>query len=578
MIGSSVHDETIINRARAWYAIHLESMVDAVTTSILPHTPDRLDDATCRNRIHGLLRGIVSAMLTPTPPSFMLEEMGGAAADLLGGTRAALADFRPALVHALRADLPDEIRSLVDARVELVVTHICWGYVAWAMRENEPQADAHARAPSADQRQPGDNPAVFESVFQQHIHALMIHDVTTGKLIAGNPAVEALFGYTAEEFDALDPETMRVPETPDDDFDLLADLLAGRINHLERDGALRHRDGHTVRYRLDAWLVRADSGEPVYFVAMMTGLEAATAIDIRAVGSDKRFRYLAQLSLDPIFVVAGDSTVQYASPSTERTLGVDPEMVVGTGVGDMVFADDRLALRSMLAELESQPRKTTKAELRLRRGDGTVRWFELSGSNLEDVPEVTGVVLQARDITERKDLEQQLAEQAIRDPLTNLLNRRGILDQIECALQRRDASVNDLGLLFLDLDRFKAINDQFGHQTGDEALKVIAHRLATFLDRPNIVGRLGGDEFVMLVEHVDQAALDHIVEAVTVAMDTPIELHGRHFAIGGSVGAALSSETIQTSDALLSAADKAHYLAKSMRRTSKHKATISPRR
>ncbi len=165
------------------------------------------------------------------------------------------------------------------------------------------------------------------------------------------------------------------------------------------------------------------------------------------------------------------------------------------------------------------------------------------------------------DITDRKDLEDEIAHRALHDPLTGLPNRRLLLDRLEHALRRRDSV--GTSLLFLDIDGFKAVNDRFGHDVGDEVLKTVAGRLGELVRPGDTVSRLSGDEFAIVLEEVKTDAAPDIV--ATRALDMlarPIEVGAQRLTLTVSIGTALTGPDAATADDLLRNADFAMHAAK----------------
>ncbi|MGY1652998.1 putative bifunctional diguanylate cyclase/phosphodiesterase [Geodermatophilus sp. SYSU D01119] len=164
----------------------------------------------------------------------------------------------------------------------------------------------------------------------------------------------------------------------------------------------------------------------------------------------------------------------------------------------------------------------------------------------------------------RDELQQELAHQAAYDSLTGLANRAHVLDLVGAALHRAARNGTRLALLFLDLDRFKAVNDTFGHQSGDEVLRTVAARMRSVVRGGDTVGRLAGDEFVVLIEPLDEVSeLVDLGERLIAAVSAPIRLSGRDVTVGVSIGAAVSVPGSTDADALLHHADAAAYRAKS---------------
>jgi len=219
--------------------------------------------------------------------------------------------------------------------------------------------------------------------------------------------------------------------------------------------------------------------------------------------SEERFRSLVQNASDIAILFDRDAKVLYASPSMKRVLGYDPQDLLGNSRWAFVHPDD---LDFVTAAWEASVTTTepgTPIEYRVRHADGTWRWVEGVVGNLLDDPAVQGVVLNIRDITERKAAEEAMLHQAFHDALTGLPNRALFLDRLGQALARRGRRGALTAVLFLDLDRFKWINDSLGHAAGDQLVIQVAKRLAAAIRPGDSVARFGGDEFVVLCDELD---------------------------------------------------------------------------
>jgi diguanylate cyclase (GGDEF)-like protein/PAS domain S-box-containing protein len=281
--------------------------------------------------------------------------------------------------------------------------------------------------------------------------------------------------------------------------------------------------------------------------------------------SERRFRSLVQNSSDVILVLDVDGTVKYLSPSAKSVLGGDADEIeaVGANPVHLVVEEDRPRLRAAGRELLAKSGGTHSIEFRVRPKDGRDRDVEAIVTNLLHDPAVAGFVVNARDITERKELERQLTHRAFHDPLTELANRALFVDRLEHALRRRRRAPDTLALLFLDLDDFKNVNDSLGHETGDRLLAAVSQRLLESARPGDTVARLGGDEFAILLEDVEGAlGAARIAARLLTAFEKPLQVGNRDLFIQASIGIATNSEASRTAKSLLSNADVAMYAAK----------------
>src|SRR5579863_8021762 len=306
-------------------------------------------------------------------------------------------------------------------------------------------------------------------------------------------------------------------------------------------------------------------------VVRMIGLareSAALAESVLRTESEARLSALVQHSTDVILVLAPDTEVEYASPSISRIFGYEPADFVGRRLLDYVAEEDRVLFEPALAAMLARGSEASQAfEFRVRHGDGRLLHTECLLTNLLENGPVGGIVVNLRDITERKQFEEQLTYQAFHDPVTDLANRALFRDRTEHAINRRSDLSRTLAVLFVDLDDFKTINDTLGHLAGDSLLRTISARLRSALRVGDTVARMGGDEFAVLLEDViDAAAVSQIVEALHHAISAPLTLEGRPVAMRCSIGIALARANGETAAAtvgeLLRDADVAMYQAK----------------
>ncbi len=277
--------------------------------------------------------------------------------------------------------------------------------------------------------------------------------------------------------------------------------------------------------------------------------------------SEARFRALVQNGTDVTAVVDRAGVMRYVTASVERVLGYRPDELLGRPFVELVHPEDRQIAGD---ELTSPPGGTSRPVLaRLLHRDGSWPWCETIAANLFAEPAVRGIVLTARDVTEREDLRRDLAHRATHDDLTGLPNRALFNDRLQHALARRPTgNALDRAVLFLDLDRFKTVNDSLGHQAGDDALREVAARLTACVRSGDTVARLGGDEFVVLLEDMaGLATVEEIADRILAAVAQPLALGAAEMRLTASLGIAMSRPDVSPEE-LLREADGAMYSAK----------------
>jgi diguanylate cyclase (GGDEF)-like protein/PAS domain S-box-containing protein len=280
--------------------------------------------------------------------------------------------------------------------------------------------------------------------------------------------------------------------------------------------------------------------------------------------SEARFASLVQHSSDLITVVAPDATITYQSPSSEHVLGYAPEELLGTRFDRLVVGEDAGRLLRLLADGAAYARGDEQAiECTLRHRDGEHRQFEILHTNLLEDEHVRGIVLNARDISERKLFEAQLAHQAFHDPVTNLANRALLVERARHAISRARRDQRELGVIFLDIDDFKTINDSLGHDAGDAALVEVAKRLSESIRSGDTAARFGGDEFVVLLEDSDSDQTGEVAERILEDLRRPSLVAGKELILQASLGISMLEGTSAAgADELIRDADAAMYVAK----------------
>ena len=272
---------------------------------------------------------------------------------------------------------------------------------------------------------------------------------------------------------------------------------------------------------------------------------------------------LVQNSSDAIAVVDVDSRVLYESPSVHALLGYAIDELVGSRLLELVHPDDRERAVIFLTEAARRTGTSDPVEWRWRHRGGYWVNVESVASNLLDDENWHGLVLNTRNITERKALAEQLRHQALHDPLTNLPNRALFTDRVEQALEHARRRSDHVAILFLDLDNFKATNDTLGHAAGDQMLRAVAERLQAAVRPSDTAARLGGDEFAVLLEDIAHAReAIRTAERIMKVLDEPVAVHDKHLPVQASIGIAVSAPGEQHADELLRNADLAMYVAK----------------
>lgn len=327
---------------------------------------------------------------------------------------------------------------------------------------------------------------------------------------------------------------------------------------------VRRFDGSVIWVRFSVRAFRGDDGQILRYEGALEDVTDRRRAEEALRSSEERFRSLVQNASDLISILDSDGVVRYESPSHQRFLGLGPEARAGRRIGDLVHPEDQDTVEEALQKLVGQPDEVVTFEYRLRHRDKSWRVLESTASNLLGQPAVSGIVFNSRDITDRKQAEEKLIHDALHDELTGLPNRALFMDRLRLSMERSRREPERLTVvLFLDLDRFKIVNDSLGHLVGDELLIQIADSLAAVLRPADTIARVGGDEFAILLEggrDVNDAV--RVADRVHDRLAEPINLGGHEVYITASIGIAVHTSEYERPEDLLRDADTAMYRAK----------------
>ncbi len=385
-----------------------------------------------------------------------------------------------------------------------------------------------------------------------------LSDVTTeaicihfqGKILDCNRAFEDLFGYQRSDFENL----LAWDVIHDDDLPKAKEMV--RIQHqkpyevrgLRKDGSVFPMEIHSKESRMGELSVR------VTCIRDMSDQKKA----------ESSLRLLSQaVEQSPVAVavvnIAGKVT--YVNPAHQQITGLAVEQVVGE-----VFDDLYPSLcRSLLADMWRSLRggEDWQGELPLSRDDGRLAWQRVFASPVSgESGTVSHYLVVIEDITVRKEQERKILHQAMYDGLTDLPNRTLALDRLAAAIEDARERGSQVGLLFVDLDDFKGINDSLGHEYGDELLIMASERLSEAVGDSGFVARFGGDEFLVVLSPCSLALADVTAQRVVAAFSHPFSISRRDLITTSSVGVALYPEDGRTPQTLLRNADIAMYQSK----------------
>lgn len=280
--------------------------------------------------------------------------------------------------------------------------------------------------------------------------------------------------------------------------------------------------------------------------------------------SERRFADVLEAAGEYVWETDRQSRFIFLSARVEKVLGYRPDEMIGKRAADFMPQDEIRRVREWFADNHKPGQPIRGLEHRSVTKDGKHIWQQISGVPVFGPDgELLGNRGTGLDISERKQAEQRIEELATRDSLTQLPNRRLLMDRLSQGILAAQRNRTLLGVLFVDLDRFKTINDSLGHAAGDTLLKQVAERLGNLTRKGDTLARLGGDEFVIVLEelHTPERA-GSIAQKLINALSAPFSIEGRDLNTSASVGVSVFPNDAQDGATLLRNADMAMYFAK----------------
>ncbi|WP_103354915.1 EAL domain-containing protein [Amycolatopsis sp. CA-128772] len=389
----------------------------------------------------------------------------------------------------------------------------------------------------------------YQAALVSHVSDALIATTGEGVVTSWNPAAEAVYGWTAAE--AVGRRASELVGAP---LDLPAIRRGGGV----AEAVHRRRDGAPLAVRVSA-------------AEMNDGYVLVCADETARRRAEQNYRTVVASLDEGVLVMGPAGLIEAANPAACRILGVAEADLIGvpchtltlfTESGHWIPPDE-------LPSVQTRRTGVTHNGLvvRLRRPDGRDVWVSLTSRLLNpDDPAALAVVTSFTDITETRAISAQLAHDATHDPLTRLANRTLVLGRLD--VRERGA----VTVLFLDLDKFKVINDSLGHSVGDQVLRIVGERLRRSSGRDDLVGRLGGDEFVVVTAEVtDPGEVRALAEHLRAALAAPIGVLGRQLHLDASIGVVLvGRDDRRSAEDLLRDADVAMYQAKTLGRGRHH--------
>lgn len=399
-----------------------------------------------------------------------------------------------------------------------------------------------------------DSEARYRALFEAHPNPMWVFDAETLDFLAVNDAMVAQYGYSRGELLTMTAAQIRAPEEVPHLLATITPLPPG-IHHA---GIWRHRHKNGGEMLMEITFHALDFGNRRAVAVMANNVTERVRVEVESALTAKVLEQGSEgiiiCNAQRVILTVNRALCETTGYSAEELIGSNPR-VLGSNRHDRAF------YRQMWAEVEQHG--SWEGEVWNQRKNGEVYPERLSISTLRNAEgEVTHYVGIASDLSEAKATEAHIRHLAQHDALTGLPNRSLLQDRVQQAISVAQRHRHSVALLFLDVDRFKNVNDSLGHQIGDQLLIMIAERLKAELRAEDTVSRLGGDDFVVLLPdtHADGAA--HVADKLLRSLGKPLQAGETELLITASIGIAVHPANGDTVEALLQSADSAMYRAK----------------
>ena len=381
-----------------------------------------------------------------------------------------------------------------------------------------------------------------------------------GDILKVNPAFEKTFGFT-EEGMVTGKGTIIPPNMRFDQDQIVERILNGETVN-SHDTLRITKSGEPLNIISSYSLVRNANKEIIGSTIIYKNVTELKRAERELQKSQEKYRLITESTFDIITLINLSGSIEYVSPAHEKLLGYSGDVHIGSPFTKNVHPDDAFDLIESVASLMNGGEPVT-VEVRFVHQDGHSIWMEVTPTPVIAGNEVVQLFTIARDITERRKLQHEIAKMAFYDHLSGIPNRRTFDDKLQKAIQQADESGKKVGVLMLDGRKFKQINDRFGHDAGDAVIKEMAQRLKSCLRPIDTPARLGGDEMGAIFPELDSIELvEETAKRILKSFETPLLFNGFEIAIGVGIGLAIYPDDAANEKQLVKCADTALYKAK----------------
>jgi diguanylate cyclase (GGDEF)-like protein/PAS domain S-box-containing protein len=393
------------------------------------------------------------------------------------------------------------------------------------------------------------------------------HVAPDGTWLRVNQELCKIVGYSKEEMLGMKFQDITHPDDLESDLELAAHLLIGDIASGEMEKRYLHKDGHTIWISLNASVVRNSHGEPEYFISVVKDINDRKHAEAQLQESKQALELAIAATGLGMFDFFPQTDTLLWTREAKRHFGLSPDATVNFEVFmSGLHPDDRERMNSVL-QRAMQPSTDGHYHIEYRTigiEDYQERWIEARGRVFfDEFGKPVRFIGATLDITANKESEERIRQMSLHDPLTGLPNRALLFQYAEHVFGRARRTSRHCAVLFIDLDRFKPINDNHGHEVGDAVLKEVARRLISTTRAEDVVFRLGGDEFIILLSDIEaDTNAGDVARHMAELINQPYHVDPLELALSTSIGISIFPRDGEDIDTLINHADSAMYQAK----------------
>ena len=383
-----------------------------------------------------------------------------------------------------------------------------------------------------------------------------------GEILKVNPAFEKTFGYSEKEINES-PEKIIPEGSTNSEFKNLWHTISSGKEITLIEIKRKTKDGKILEFLASYTPVVDAKGEIVSATAFYKNISDYKRSERELQSSVEKFKVITENAFDMIFLVDFAFTIEYASPSTQEILGYDPSKLIGMKITNLIHPEDIQYLKEGISVSREDGQDAYILEVRAYHKNRKWIWTEGTMKAVKEDGKYRQIVIVARDISQKKLQRDMYERMAYYDYLTGLPNRRYFNEHLEKAIIQAKKSKKKVAVMMIDGHKLKQINDTYGHDAGDVAIKELGMRIESCIRNQDVVARMGGDEFAVIISDLDSEEMAVVIaERILNKLKKPFYYRKKRLTVNVGIGIAIYPDHGTEKSLLMSCADKALYKTK----------------